>query len=276
MRKGLLLLLSIVMLLSFVACTQEPVEETSSEAPTLAVTASPDYTEEPTVEPTEEPEEKWLVADDYSTYIECQSKEIKDGMVYETVTLMMDAKGTFVQFDHLLTDLIGKNGQDGQGYIQIVVGNGTAEEIADAYFLVQLVGSYYTGYAIPGLPSEDAMTWYPRGNSVAAGYSSIFLNQGGSLAVPNMKYGNHASICEEGYKFTFTQNAEGKVLIRSLNENSSAAIQSFDSTTTLVSEYALREIVGDNGKTGEDGVYFRLASYTSEEQTFTITVVYPA
>lgn len=292
MRKGLLLFWSIVMMLSFVACTQGAGNEEPSSTPTETVsgtaTVSPEATnnlteeptteptEEPTEAPTEEPEGKWIAADDACTWIESESTETKDGMVYETVTVTMDAKGTFIQLDQLLTKLIGKNGQDGQGYIQVVVGDGTAEEIADAYFLVQLVGSSYTGYEIPGVPSEEGMTWYPRGNSVPAGYSSIFLNQGGSLEVPNMKYGNHSDICAEGYKFAFTQTADGKVLIRSLNESSSTAIQSYDYTTTLASEFTLGEIIGDDGKTGEDGVYFRLASYADDDQVFTITVAYPA
>ena len=292
MRKGLLLFLSIVMMLSFVACAQGAENEDASSTPTEVVsgtaTASPNATnnvtevhtekptDAPTEEPTEAPTEKWIAADDACAWIDSQSTEVKDGMVYETVVVTMEAKGTFVQLDQLLTKLIGKNGQDGQGYIQIKVGDGSIEDIADSYFLVQLVGSSYTGYAIPGTPSEDAMTWYPRGNSVDAGYSSIFLNQGGSLQVPNMKYGNHSDICAEGYKFTFTQTADGKVLIRSLNENSSSAIQSYDYTTTLASEFKLSEIVGDNDMTGEDGVYFRLASYANDDQVFTITVVYPA
>ncbi len=291
MRKGFLLFLSIVMMLSFVACTQgagsgdpagtptETVSGTATVSPeaTNSVTEEPTEapTEEPTEAPTEEPEAKWIEADDACTWIESESTEIKDGMVYETVTVSMEAKGTFIQLNQLLTKLIGKNGQDGQGYIQIVVGDGTAEEIADAYFLVQLVGSSDTTLELPGTPSEDAMTWYPRGNSAAAGYSSIFLNQGGTIEVPNMKYGNHSDICAEGYKFAFTQTADGKVLIRSLNENSSTAIQSYDYTTTLASEFALNEIIGDNDMTGEDGVYFRLASYANDDQVFTITVAYP-
>ncbi|MBR5279935.1 MAG: hypothetical protein IKU26_03080 [Clostridia bacterium] len=296
MRKGFLLFLSVVMMLSFVACTQGAGKEESSSTPTEivsdAASASPEATtnvtdepteeitqvptEEPTEEPTDEPEAIWIEADDACTWIEDQSREIKDGMVYETVTVSMEAKGTFIQLNQLLTKLIGKDGQDGQGYIQIKVGDGSIEDIADSYFLVQLVGSSDTTLAFPGTPSEDAMTWYPRGNSVAAGYSSIFLNQGGSLEVPNMKYGNHGDICAEGYKFAFTQTADGKVLIRSLNENSSTAIQSYDYTTTLASEFTLGEIVGDYGKTGEDGVYFRLASYANSDQVFTITVAYPA
>lgn len=292
MRKGLLLFLSIVMMLSFVACTQGSGNEEPSSTPTETVSAtatvSPEatnnLTEEPTTEPTEEPTEApteepelvWIEADDACTWIESQSTETKDGMVYETVTVTMEAKGTFIQLNQLLTRLVGKNGQDGQGYVQIKVGDGSIEDIADSYFLVQLVGSSDTTLALPGTPSEDALTWYPRGNSVAAGYSSIFLNQGGSIEVPNMKYGNHSDICADGYKFAFTQTADGKVLIRSLNENSSTAIQSYDYTTTLASEFTLGEIIGDDGKTGEDGVYFRLASYANDDQVFTITVAYPA
>lgn len=281
MRKGLLLFLSIVMTLAFVACNggEQPGSPSASPVvsikPTEAVTTEP--TEEATEAPTATPEEEevWLVADDACSWIENQTTETKDGMVYETVTVSMEAKGTFIQLNHLLTKLIGKNGQDGQGFVQIVVGDGTAEEIADAYFLVQLVGSSYTGYEIPGVPSEEGMTWYPRGNSAAAGYSTVYLNQGGSNTIPNMKYGNHSDICAEGYKFAFTQTADGKVLIRSLNENSSTAIQSYDYTTTLASEFTLGEIIGDDGKTGEDGVYLRVASYTNDEQVLTITVAYP-
>ena len=97
MRKGMLLLLSIVMLLSFAACTQTTEAEPSnapgeSMSPTVSATVSPNATDEPTeaptdeptAAPTEEPVSKWIEADDACTWIEDQSTEIKDGMVYET------------------------------------------------------------------------------------------------------------------------------------------------------------------------------------------------
>lgn len=289
MRKGLLLFCAFALLFAFAACASQDETLSPSKSPAATTeipqesfepTPTEDVTVEPTIELTPTPtataelKEKWLLSEDGWAWIENQSTEIKDGIVLEKVTVGMESKGSFVQLDHLLTELIGKNGQDGKGYIQIVVGDGTAAQMADAYMLVQLVSSSYTGYHIPGTPSYDAITWYPRGNGLDTGFCSIFLNQGGTNTVPNLPYGKHSNVCTEGYKFTFTRTEDGKVCIRSLNANSDSAIQNFDSK--LNSEYALADLVGDGGKTGEDGVYFRLASYSSTEQFFTITVAYPA
>lgn len=281
MRKVICLFLTLITLLSFVACS--PVTE--DEVPTASISADPtasaptdQATTAPTAAPTATPEAKdmWIVSDDGWTFIESQSTEVQNGMVLETVTVSMSSSGTFIQLDHLLTKLIGKNGQDGEGYVQIVAGNGTAAELADSYMLVQLVGSSYTGYHIPGTPSFDALTWYTRGNGTSIGYCSVFLNQGGSNSVPNIKYGTHDAVCREGYKFAFTRLDDGRVCLRSLNANANAAIKNYDTSITLTSEYTLGDLVGDNGQTGEDGVYFRLSSYSSKEQLFTITVAYPA
>lgn len=291
MKKIVCLLLVCCMAIGLYACGGESAESAptadatasatmqATVTPTDAPTQSPEATQTPEASEapaTDAPVEKWLVADDAATWIESQSTEVKDGMVIETVTFSMEEKGTFIQLDQKLTKLIGKNGQDGEGYIKIVVGDGTAQEIADAYFLIQLVGSAYTGYPIDGNPNEDAITWYPRGNSAAYGKSTIYLNQGGSLSVPSITYGNHEAICQEGYMFAFTQKADGKVYIRSTSENASAAMQSYDTASVLASEYKLGDILGDDDETGEDGVYFRLQSHASEEQVFTVTIAYPA
>ncbi len=213
------------------------------------------------------------------TAISSPSVEIVGDLAIATVTVQFSAKGSYIQLDKKLTDLIGSNGEDGRGYIQIVPGDGSTQAMADTYVLMQLVGSSNADTSIAGAPNAGAMTWYPRGNSVAAGYSSVFLNQGGSSSIPSMVYGNHSDICPEGFKFAFTQGADEKVYIRSLNTGSKTAFQSYDTASTLASEYKLSDIAGDNGETGEDGVYFRFVSHSgtmTETQVFTVKVAYPA
>ncbi len=207
------------------------------------------------------------------------SVDLVGDLAVVTVTVQFSAKGSYIQLDKKLTDLIGSNGEDGKGYIQIVPGDGSTQAMADTYILMQLVGSSNVDASIAGAPNAQAMTWYPRGNSVAAGYSSVFLNQGGSSTIPSMKYGNHSDICPEGFKFAFTQGTDEKVYIRSLNAGSSTAFKSYDTASSLASEYKLSDIAGDNGETGEDGVYFRLVSHSgtmTETQVFTVKVAYPA
>ncbi|MBP3392384.1 MAG: hypothetical protein J6L76_06315 [Clostridia bacterium] len=222
--------------------------------------------------------EKWsLVA---GSTITAMSTEEKSGMIIETATVQFTSKGSFIQLNKKLTDLIGKNGQDGNGYIQIIPGDGSSDALAKAYIIMQLVGSKDASSAIAYTPNSNAMTWYPRGNHPATGYATIYLNAGGSATAPKMTYGNHSSIYEDGYLFGFTRKDDGKVYLRSLSDGAATAMKSYDTTGTIASAYQLKDIVGDSGETGEDGVYFRFVSYSGDlvgdTQTFTVTVAYPA
>ncbi len=193
----------------------------------------------------------------------------ESSITWVTDTVKVDLKGIngYVQLDQILADLIGKNGEDGQGYVQII-----PEEPTTVFAFAQLV-TQPSATNIDPASDTRAMTWYLRSNENNV-YSTIHLRGSTAFAL----YGNYADCADEGYMFAFTTTANGNVAIRGNGKKTGSGFDAYSDTTSINSVKKLAELVGEGTKSGEDGVYFRLQSYTSTSTNnfkYTIKVVYP-
>ena len=186
--------------------------------------------------------------------------------VTESIRVDMKSGDGYVQLDQILSDLIGSNGLDGQGYINIIPDNYTND-----YCFLQLVGNP-AATGIDPVRDTKALTWYLRHD--ANPNSLVYLRGEGN---PVEIYGRHVDISATGYMFAFTKNAAGNVCIRGISGKEWTSFDSYEDTVALISRLKLSEIVGTGSKTGEDGVYFRLQSFgdATSNLKYTINVVYP-
>ena len=186
--------------------------------------------------------------------------------VTDTAVITLTGGSSYVQLDQLLTELVGRNGEDGRAYVQII-----PENPLNVFAFAQLVTK---PDATSIVPESDvrAMTWYMRSNETPT-FSTIHLR--GSTT--NRTYGYYADCADEGYVFSFTTTADGKVAIRGSGKKTGSSFDSYADTTNLISVKKLAELEGVGTKSGEDGVYFRLQSFNSNyaAEKFTVKVVYP-
>ncbi len=192
-------------------------------------------------------------------------------MIYDTVEVDLVDQNGYIQHNEKLTQLIGENGEDGEGYINII-----CDDYFTDYAYLQLVGDP----AATGINLESdtkAMTWYLKTNGNAASANSEVHLRGAPY--PSKIYGIQSQFAAEGFIFAFSKNSTGNVMIRGIGDYVYETFDSYEDTTNITSRLALREITGDaEGKTGEDGVYFRLQEFTPSANTnlkYTITVAYP-
>ena len=186
--------------------------------------------------------------------------------VTDIVEVDMKSGSGYVQLDQILTDLIGENGEDGQGYINIICDNYMTD-----YSFVQLVGDP-SATGIDPIRDTKAMTWYLRTDGSAN--SLVYLRGEGN---PVKIYGIQSQIKSEGFMFAFSKNEVGNVMIRGIGERTYNTFDSYEDTTSLISRLKLSEIQGAGETSGEDGVYFRLQSFgdATSNLKYTIKVVYP-
>lgn len=199
--------------------------------------------------------------------------ETSETWIVDTVTVefgMGSPYTSYVQHTEKLTELVGRNGRDGRSYVHVSVEDGTTSTAWRTYVHMQLVGSSDTSSVIDGAPSEKAMTWYLYNDG------STFL-LGTNHATANRGYGTFADVATRGIKLTFTEQ-DGYVVPRAIDNGAYQAASNYldEYTQNVKSDYMLNQIQGDNGETGEDGVYLRFHTQCgSIKLKCTFTVAYP-
>ncbi len=194
-------------------------------------------------------------------------------LAVDTAVVSLPQVDGYVQHKEKLTDLIGTNGQDGKGFVNIVVGDGTSATSATCYFAMMFVGKADASIAIPNnTVNNQAITWYlrPDGNGVTQTQGRIC----NTVANAACEYGAWADFGEEGFRMAFTENADSTVSVRGIGNgifhNASLYSKSVKLTTKLT------DIAGDNSETAADGVYLRVHTRRSSAPLdLTITVAYP-
>ncbi len=197
------------------------------------------------------------------------TSETTETMVYDTVQVDMKDAGGWIQNNQKLTALIGENKVDGKGFIQVI-----PEKLKPDWTYIQLVGDP-AATDINVTADTKAMTWLTV--SVSAASFTGFTVKGQAGAV----YGMHSNIGTDGIKVVFSQDADGKVIFRGIGSGVHENSATYDASIakSVVSKLKLSEIVGEEAdETGEDGVYFRLASAAESADAnlkYTVTVAYP-
>ena len=194
-------------------------------------------------------------------------------LAVDTAVVSMPKVDGYIQHKEKLTDLIGSNGQDGKGFVNIVVGDGTTETSATSYFSVMLVGKADASIAVPNnTVNNQAITWYirPDGNGVTQTQGRI----ANTVANAACEYGAWDDFGKEGFRMAFTKNDDNTVLVRGIGNgifhNASQYAKNVKLTTKLT------DIAGDNGETAADGVYLRVHTRRSSAPLdLKITVAYP-
>ncbi len=213
------------------------------------------------------PVSKWTVGG--GSTITSETSEI---WVIDTVTVTLTKVTGYIQHAEKLTELIGEDGKDGKGWVNVIVGDGSSKAYVDTgYISVMLAG---TGDATAAIPRDtvntQALNWYlrPDGENLTSGRIA------NTVANAACEYGKHATFGKVGFKMAFTQKADGTVGVRAIGNNAYGNATKYSKNVSLATK--LSEIVGDNGATGEDGVYLRVHTRCSGvDATVTISVAYP-
>lgn len=206
------------------------------------------------------------------------SNEKSEIWVIDTATVHLVKKDGFVQNTQKLTELIGTDGKDGKGYINVVIEDGTAAKFNSlGYCVVQLVGSSDTSSAVDhATTTSKGMNWYIRSDETGEAGSAVVYNKSANGKVAT--YGKFADIAKAGVRFLFTTKEDGLVYIRSNGVGAADTFHNYEVTASkdLKSEAKLSTIKGDNNETGEDGVYARFHTKTnSVDLNVTVSVAYP-
>ena len=186
--------------------------------------------------------------------------------VTETIEVDLKSRSGYVQLDQNIADLIGSNGEDGVGYINIK----PVDHLND-FSLIQLVANP-TATSIDPAGDSNAVSWYLRSNENQT-YATVH-QRGNSNYVT---YGNYTNWVEEGYMFAFSTDTDGYVTIRGIGDGTGSAFATYTGTAGIASTVKLADLAGTGTLTGEDGVYVRLQSFTStatNNYKYEITVKY--
>ncbi len=198
--------------------------------------------------------------------------ETSETYIVDTVTVKFNASGSYIQHTEKLTELIGSDGKDGKGFINVIVDDGSPEVTRrNSYIFMQFLASNQIGEDIlrDGV-TDQGITWYIAGHDTTNGRID---NHAGNVA---MDYGAYANFSKDGYKMAFTQKSDGKVYVRGIGNGVLNSATNYDSSAAqgVASSQTLAAIKGVGDETGEDGVYLRMRDYSGGCQ-FTITVAYP-
>ncbi len=196
----------------------------------------------------------------------------------DTVTASYAGPDGYVQHNVKHTDLIGTDGRDGKGWVNIIVDDGTKGSAATqkgyeahGYNLLQLVADPTTASLGAGAfaTNTKAMTWYLRTNTPSGGAGLYPDSAKGS----NYKIytGDVDKLLGAGQRFVFTQNSDGKVQLRGNGIGADSTFNDYDDTVTHASQKKLSELAGANNTTGADGVYVRVEN-ERDTATFPVTV----
>ena len=211
-------------------------------------------------------ESKWTVNKGTIT------SETSEVYIVDTVTVQLAPAG-YIQHTEKLTDLIGTNGKDGKGFVNVIIDDGTPEKTkANSYVFMQFIGSSAVTEDIPRDGATDkGLTWYIAGHSAENGRID---NHNGTVA---LEYGPYSAFSAAGYKMAFTKKTDGKVYVRAIGTGvyNSATDYNTSEVGAVASAQTLASIKGDGNTTGEDGIYLRLREYVDTGVKLTITVAYP-
>ena len=211
-------------------------------------------------------ESKWTVNKGTIT------SETSEVYIVDTVTVQLAPAG-YIQHTEKLTDLIGADGKDGKGFVNVIIDDGTPEKTkANSYVFMQFIGSSAVTEDIPRDGATDkGLTWYIAGHSAENGRID---NHNGTVA---LEYGPYSAFSAAGYKMAFTKKTDGKVYVRAIGTGvyNSATDYNTPEVGAVASAQTLASIKGDGNTTGEDGIYLRLREYVDTGVKLTITVAYP-
>ena len=189
--------------------------------------------------------------------------------VVDTVKVTYTGAG-WIQHKEQMTDLIGSEGQDGKGFVNVLFEDGSVAASRDkGYAHFQLVGKADSTIEIPYRTVTDkGFDWAFRGDGQESGNSALVLGRIANAQENNAKaYGYHTDIAAEGYRVVFTSDANGYVVPRGVGNGATSAIAQYSGN--IKSTYKLTDIPSDNGETAADGVYYRLYSHTARTITTT-------
>ncbi len=195
----------------------------------------------------------------------------------DTISADITGPNGFVQHNIKHTELIGKNGLDGKGWVNVIAGDGTKEYYkANGYNFLQLIGD-------PTLPALNrtadtantkGITWYLRTNN--ANGAGIYRGDNRSADF-KIYTSNVDNLKKNGQTFLFTENSAGKVQIRGNSVGTDSTYNDYDDTVSHASTKMLSEIQGENGGTAADGVYVRVETERdTATHAVTVSVFYPA
>ncbi|MBR5500693.1 MAG: hypothetical protein IKV74_04115 [Clostridia bacterium] len=193
--------------------------------------------------------------------------------VVDTLKVTIPANG-YVQHKEKLTELIGKDGKDGKGYVNVIFGDGSSAYNRDSgYGAIMLVAKADPTQAIDfGHTGTQAVIWRIRGDGTLVNNvptTGRICNPAQNYA---FEYGLHENIAAEGYRVAFTRDANNKVMIRGTGNGVYSSGAQWCTNSKLLTR-PLTELPGDNDETAADGVYLRIG--LGGQKTMTITVAYP-
>ena len=189
----------------------------------------------------------------------------------DTVTASYTGPDGFVQHNVRHTDLIGKNSKDGQGWVSLVVGDGSKSSYnANGYNNLQLLANPDTEALNTAAHSTNtkAISWYLRTDT--KGGAGMYRTDNRSA---DYRYytTNVDNLLGTGQRFVFSSNDAGNVLLRGNGIGTDSTYNEYADTATHASTKTLSEIVGLDGTTGADGVYVRFET-ERDTATFPVTV----
>lgn len=199
--------------------------------------------------------------------------ESSEVWVVDTVTVTYTGAG-WIQHKEQMTELIGKDGKDGKGFINVIFGDGSVAQNRDyGYAHFQLVGKSDPTIEIPyRTVCDTALDWAFRGDGTESDSTALVNGRIANTQENNAKaYGSHAIMAAEGYRVVFTRDSNDYVMVRGVGNGVFSSAAQY--TGNIKSSYKLTEIPGDNDETAADGVYYRL--YSNSAKTITTTIAYP-
>ncbi len=223
-----------------------------------------------------EPASKWTKS--AGATINSESTEIvavgADLLVVDTVTVTMANAHDWIQNNQKLTALIGKNGEDGTGYINVLPENLTSTCLD--YVFVKLMGKA-DDTSTGRIDGATGLSWYFKSST-----SSEYGSHAGPSNMTFVKYGWRTTVSAEltrnGFRLAFTENENGYVQPRGIGSGVDAAYKTYEGTAGIASATKLSAVEGAGETTGQDGVYARFESNggAGYNMKYTISVAYPA
>lgn len=194
----------------------------------------------------------------------------------DTVTASYTGPYGYVQHNVRHTELIGKEGMDGKGWVNFIVDDGTKGTKgvngynAHGYNNMQLLANPNTEALNTAAHSTNtkAISWYLRTDT--SGGAGMYRTDNRSQ---DYKYytTNVDNLLGAGQRFVFSSNDAGNVLLRGNGVGTDSTYNGYADTVSHTSTKTLSEIVGLDGTTGADGVYVRFET-ERDTATFPVTV----
>ena len=194
----------------------------------------------------------------------------------DTVTASYTGPYGYVQHNVRHTELIGKEGMDGKGWVNFIVDDGTKGTAgvngynAHGYNNMQLLANPNTEALNTAAHTTNtkAISWYLRTDT--SGGAGMYRTDNRSN---DYKYytTNVDNLLGTGQRFVFSSNDAGNVLLRGNGVGTDSTYNGYSDTVSHTSTKTLSEIVGLDGTTGADGVYVRFET-ERDTATFPVTV----